>query len=70
MPLPAEPMTVASIVSLAVLCVLGLRKLILMDGLLELRAILLTALIWVVLIGLLVMACPTHQSTCVILIGE
>ena len=70
MPLPAEPLTVVSFVSLAVLCVLGLRKLVLMDGLLELRAILLTALLWTVLLGLFFMACPTYESTCVVVFNE
>ena len=63
---PAEPMTIVSLVSLGLLCVLALRKLVLMDGLLELRAVIFTALLWAVLLGLFVMACSTPQYDCVI----
>jgi hypothetical protein len=63
-----EPMTVASLASLAVLCVLGLRKLVLMDGLLELRAVVLTALLWAALFALFVLAIPPSSSDCVIFI--
>ena len=62
---PVEPTTAVSVVSLAVLCVLGLRKLIVMDGLLEVRAIILTALLWATLFGLLLMACPRSDWDCV-----
>jgi hypothetical protein len=67
---PVEPMTAASVVSLAVLCGLGLRKLVVMDGLLEVRVIILTALLWVTLFGLLFMACPTPDGDCVLASGE
>ena len=67
---PVEPMTAVSVVSLAVLCVLGLRKLIVMDGLLEVRAIILTALLWAALFGLFLMACPTPYRDCMPPSGE
>ena len=67
---PVEFMTAVSVVSLAVLCVLGLRKLIVMDGLLEVRAIILTALLWAILFGLLFMACPTLDGDCVLPSGD
>jgi len=70
MPQPLEPITVVSFVSLAVLGVLGLRKLVLMEGLFELRAVILTVLLWCVLFGLFVMACPPYQYDCVIVFND
>ena len=67
---PVEPMTAVSVVSLAVLCVLGLRKLVVMDGLLEVRVVILTALLWAALFGLFFMACPTLEGNCVLASGE
>lgn len=67
---PFEPMTAVSLVSLAVLCVLGLRKFVLMDGLLELRAVVLTALLWVALFSLFLLALPSYHGDCVIVIAE
>lgn len=46
MPQPSDIMTAASFVSLALLCVLGLRKLVLMEGLLTLRAFVLATPFW------------------------
>jgi hypothetical protein len=65
MPQPVEPITAVSLASLAVLCALGLRKLILMDGLLKLRAVALTLLLWAVLLGLLIAACQPPSTCCV-----
>ena len=67
---PVEPMTAVSVVSLLVLCVLGLRKLVVMDGLLEVRVIILTGLLWAALFGLLFMACPAPSGNCVLASGE
>ena len=46
MPQPVEPITIVSVVSLAVLCVLGLRKLVLTDRLHAVRVVIFTALLW------------------------
>ena len=67
---PVEPMTVVSFVSLAVLCVLGLRKLVLMDGLLELRAVVLTMILWVAVFALFLLAFPPTHGDCVIVFDE
>ncbi|HEX8283689.1 MAG TPA: hypothetical protein VF588_10065 [Pyrinomonadaceae bacterium] len=64
----AELFNVASLASLFVLGALALRKLVLMDGLLELRVVILTALLWAVLFGLFIMACPARQYDCVVII--
>ena len=56
-------MTAISVVSLAVLCVLGLRKLIVMDGLLEVRAIILTAVLWGGAFYLFSLACSDMFQT-------
>lgn len=67
---PVEPMTAVSLVSLAVLCVLGLRKLVLMDGLLALRAVVLTLLLWVAVFALFLLAFPPSHGDCVLVIPE
>ena len=67
---PSELMTVASFVSLAVLCVLGLRKLIIMDGLLELRAVILMVPLCLAVLYLFVLALPASDFDCVSFDGE
>jgi len=64
---PVDPMSAVSFVSLAVLCVLGLRKIVLMDGLLELRAVVLSALLWVAVFYLFTLALPASSYNCIIL---
>ena len=46
MPQPLEPASVASLVSLGLLCALALRRLVLMERFLVPRVVLLTALLW------------------------
>lgn len=70
MPQPTEYMNAASLVSLAVLCVLGLRKLILMDGLHTLRVFVLSSFLWVAVFYLFLLALPTLPSDCVCLDDE
>lgn len=67
MPQPVEPMTAVSVVSLAVLCVLGLRKLapVLKDRLHAVRVVILTALFWGGAFYLFTLAFSnTFQSSC------
>ncbi len=67
---PVEPLTVVSLACLGVLGLLGLRRLVLMDGLHGLRVVILTALLWLPLFGLFLMACPPFSSTCLVVIEE
>jgi hypothetical protein len=60
---PVEYMPAASLVSLAVLCVLGLRRLVLMPGLHALRVVLLTALLWAAVVYLFALACRDMFTT-------
>ncbi len=59
MPQTADPLNVVSLVSLAVLCVLGLRRLVRAEGLHALRAVFFTVLLWVVVFFLFTRAFPT-----------
>lgn len=63
-------MTVVSLVCLAALFMLGLKKFVMMEGLLELRAIVLTALLWVALFALFLLAFPPYHGDCVVFIAE
>ena len=60
---PIEPMTAVSVVSLAVLCVLGLRKLVLTDRLHALRVAVLTAVLWGGAFYLFSLACSDMFQT-------
>jgi hypothetical protein len=60
---PVEPMTAVSVVSLAVLCVLGLRKLVLTDRLHALRVAVLTAVLWGGAFYLFSLACSDMFQT-------
>ena len=62
---PVEPMTAVSLIALAVLFLLGLRKFVLMDGLLELRAVVLTMLLWAAVFALFLLAFPPSYGDCV-----
>ena len=66
MPRPDDISDLVSLVSLAALCVLALRKLVLMDGLLMLRVLLLSVLLWVPVVYLFLRALPTFNNTCLI----
>ena len=63
MPHLSEPAYAVSLASLAVLCVLGLRRLVMMQGLHALRVVLFTALLWAVALYLFVLACPQIFAT-------
>lgn len=58
MPQPVETMTAVSVVSLAVLCVLGLRKLVRAERLHALRVVFFTVLLWVVVFFLFSLTFP------------
>ena len=58
MPQPAELMHAASLVSLAVLCALGLRKLVIMESLHGLRVFVLTVLLCAAALYLFSLAWP------------
>lgn len=55
-----EPMTAISLVSLAVLCALALKKILFTDRFHALRVVLLTALLWAVVLYLFGLAWPDH----------